>query len=237
MNVLRYIVSHEELRKSNKWVSKVLQSKFGKVDHNDKLFVDITSYAYRLLKARLSEEELNTMLYNRVEELQKMFPERFPAKGTLGWYEKTRLAELFLEGRVILDGLRYEEILARQEVENNIKKEALLAKNREEEERVRLKEEERVAKVAEAEGRRKEVVAGMLFRRKDGLIRAFIEAYPKGIAVSRVAKDLPKLVEVEWVSCVDNGIKRKVWEVKEVTGGMGVGRAWEEDLVKGTTSL
>ena len=229
MNFLRYRLTKEDVRKGNKWVSKVLQNTYTDLGTSDKLFLDITNYASRIVRTGVSEDKLNEMVYDRVELLKEKFPDRFPPEGTLGWYEKNRLCELFLEGRVAVDGLRYEEILERQKEEVRVKEETVRRKLEEEEKERRLKEEEAARVLAEKEVKRKEVVVGMLFRRKDGLVRAFVEVYPKGVALSRIAKELPSLIEVEWVDCVVNGIKRKVWEVK---GVKEVGRAWEEDLVE-----
>lgn len=229
MNFLRYRLTKEDVKKGNKWVSRVLQNTYAEIRYSDPLFVDITWYTSKLLRSGVDEDKLNELVYERVELLKEKFPDRFPPEGTLGWYEKNRLCELFLEGKVVVDGLRYEEILARQEEEIRIRDAAREQKRKEVEEEANRVAEEGARLLAEKEAKRKEVVVGMLFRRKDGLVRAFIEAYPKKTAVSRIAKELPSLVEVEWVNYVVNGIKRKVWEVK---GVKEVGRAWEEDLVE-----
>jgi hypothetical protein len=228
MNVLRYAVTASEVMKSNKWVSKVLQGNFSEQGYNDVLYLDIVRYAYQLVKRKVADEKLNELLYERVALLKKKFPARFPPEDTLGWYEKNRLCELFLEGRVLVDGLRYEEILAMQKEELRIRDEAREQLRRQEEEAARAIAKEEARVLAEKEVRRKEVVVGMLFRRKDGLVKSFVEAYPEGTPVSRIAKELPNLVDAEWVEVVVDGVKRKVWEVKGVKED---GRAWEEDLV------
>ena len=142
MNFLRYRLTKEDVRKGNKWVSKVLQNTYTDLGTSDKLFLDITNYASRIVRTGVSEDKLNEMVYDRVELLKEKFPDRFPPEGTLGWYEKNRLCELFLEGRVAVDGLRYEEILERQKEEVRVKEETVRRKLEEEEKERRLKEEE-----------------------------------------------------------------------------------------------
>ena len=117
---------------------------------------------------------------------------------------------MFLEGRVVVDGLTYGEILARQKEEVRAKEEAVRREREQEEMDRRLQEEEAARMLAEKEAKRKEVVVGMLFRRKDGVVKAFVEAYPKGVALSRIAKELPSLIEVEYVEGVVNGRQRQV---------------------------
>lgn len=166
----------------------------------------------------ISIEQINTYLYSIVDEIKLDFPKDFVEEGKLGWYSKELLAELYLAGKIDLNGQSSLEIEA-------IRREKLEEKKRlkeEEEERsvvlMRQRDKEKREKQIERENNRQKVVVGMEFTHKHLIEEAYEECKPPKFLKKNVDTFLNEYLSVERVKKEGTGMVWVVIEVKQEGG-------------------
>lgn len=226
--MLYCVLTREDLMKAStfQW-SKVLQTLHGADnwrDINTEFYRDhIRTIKERVLYKQIGMGQANVEIRKAVLLLTDKYPKAFPKASELGWYSKHLLAEKFIAGEFIgTDGYNVDTLVQETlDLKNQIVEDTRI--KAEKDLQVRL---ERQKQAEIAENARIPVVADMLFKTKDGLIKAFIDLYPKNTPLSAIGKELSTHVKAVYGI---QGHSKKCWLVEEVfTEG---GRAYAEDIL------
>jgi len=158
---------------------------------------------------RMTLEELNDKVLLDIEDLKVEYPEAFPSN-TLGYYSKNVLAELYLNGRCVIDNKSSAQLI--REKEDRIQ---FLKSERLEIERLEI--ERKLEEGRKAEEARVVVVKGMKFKKKYDLFRAYQDVLPSNVTVNTFKEVLEEFIGVRYVG--------GSWLVEEIRKEGG--RAWE----------
>ena len=217
---LHYVVEKSELSQKTKWVSKVLGNDYegykgeGSREVQRDFLEELTPMFLKVIRDTMSMEDFNRELRRKVEEWEVQHPTLFTFKDKhhgMGWWELKTLSRLYGEGRVVLDGVTSETMVADQQKLRLQSVERLTARQ----ELKALEEQERREQEAEdlraRDAARLPVIVGTKFSSKADLFLAYKELIHEAVGnTTQVAKlrELDKCVTVEKV--------KGGWEVTEV---------------------
>ncbi len=197
----KYFISYGDLYKSKFPYNKVLQTVWGyegtkanvaqvHMEFKDYIATNLRSFA------KMGIVELNCTIYSKVDEIKNAHPECFEE---VGYYTRKMLAEYYLQGRLLVDGVAVtpQEI----EVRDNALRDKITAyveeKHRLAEEEKEREYEEYVALLEKYQDDHRPVYEGCMFRNKDELIKAYKDIADKGNQAERLAK-IREYIEIEY---------------------------------------
>jgi len=212
--MLSYIITEEDFLVNKFPNSKILQCRYDSINSGRiqiKFREHVKKCKAEYNKKQISIEQVNTYLYEVVDQLKEQFPNDFEPEGKLGWFSKNLLAELYMEGKVDLKGCNYLTL----ELEKREKKERL---KREKEEQIELLYQLNLQKQIEKENSRQKVVVGMEFSNKYEIELAYKECKPMKLLKKDLQSFLDSYLIVERVRKEGTGMVWVVIEVKQEGG-------------------
>jgi hypothetical protein len=106
--LLRYEITKQDLYVTKFPYSKVLQHKFN-CEHGKTMYVEAKLIISEYIRTNLRKRDIvlvNEEIYIIVDTLKAKYPDVFE---DIGWYSRQILGELYLQGRLTIDGIKAQQ--------------------------------------------------------------------------------------------------------------------------------